>query len=209
MLEKRCTWPLTLALFQFFLLSSSALSASWEDFLKSKSLSSSTQKKLKDFKVVTHANVENFDKDKKEFQKLDFFVSGSLKGKCKRKLRKISQYESYKEWISFVQASSYDDKTRQVYFAVKASPLPARFVLNFKLDRVKDVGDYTFRFDNGFLKDLQGLIEVRQFAKKNCFIYASGNWLGPHTGYPASLLELFAETVLQKGLEKLIRLGKI
>ena len=81
------------------------------------------------------------------------------------------------------------------------------FILNFKIDRVNGEGIYRFVFEKGILANLKGEIHMSNYGKR-CFIHVLASWEGPDSGFYDTILEIFSETVMQAGLEKLIRLSR-
>lgn len=141
-----------------------------------------------------------------KMQKFKMTVAGMHPRTCRFALRKLQLYENYKQYMGFVQASSYEDKTERIYLKVSHSILPIDMVLYFILPRIKKPGVYPFHFDAGFLKDLQGEIHVSEY-KNECFFYAFSHWEGPHTGFADTVFEFFSKGMGTMAMKNLFRIS--
>ncbi len=150
----------------------------------------------------SHSKVESIDKR----QSLDFEVTGLHPKGCRTALRKLSQYESFSQYISFVTVSRYNPVTKQVYFLLEAAILPIKMGLSLKLPRITQVGRYPYIFDRGFLKGLTGNIDVSEH-RRRCFFHVTAKWEGPHSGFPNIVFELFSTTLADIGMSKLFRIS--
>ena len=59
--------------------------------------------------------METSKKNKSKTQNLSFFVVGLHPRSCSKALLKIGNYEEYKNYLSFVTQSEYNDKTQTIY----------------------------------------------------------------------------------------------
>lgn len=141
-----------------------------------------------------------------DMQKFSFRISGLHPRTCRFALKKLALYENYKQYLGFVENSSYGAKDKRVYLKLSHSILPIDMVLFFILPRIKKPGVYPFIFDVGFLKDLKGEIHVSEY-KKKCFFYATANWEGPNTGFSDTLFEFFSKGMGIIALENLFRIS--
>ena len=167
--------------------------------------------------VIANSDVESFKgkilhkKPKRrieeiEMQKFKFFISGLHPRTCRFALRKLALYENYKQYLGFVENSSYENKAERVYFRISHSILPIDMVLFFILPRIKKPGVYPFMFDAGFLKDLEGEIHVSEY-KNKCYFYATADWDGPNTGFSDTLFEFFSKGMGIMAMENLFRIS--
>ena len=147
----------------------------------------------------------NSQKDKQ--QSLNFQSMGLHTVSCQIALVKISRYEYYSQFLSFVKQSSYDDKARLISLTLSHSLMPFDMDLSFKLDRVEKPGVYPFVFEGGFLKGLNGEIQISEFSKR-CFFNAVAKWQGPDTKIPNTVFEFFTQVLGQLTLKNLFRISK-
>lgn len=162
------------------------------------------KKKLKENKIVAECDVKDL-KEKK--QSLKFSAAGLHTNSCRKALRKLSRYETFKNDISFLKESSYDDKVKRVHFVVASSLLDYNMTVNFKLDRIKKTGVYPFIFDVGFLLGLKGVIHVSEYEGR-CLFVSDAVWMGPDTGFSSKLFELFAKTMTKMIMSRLFEISK-
>ncbi len=139
-------------------------------------------------------------------QQMMLFVSGVHPRNCTKTMRKLSLYENYSSYIDFIKKSSFDEKNQQVTFVIDHLLLPFPMNLNFKIPRITKEGHYPFTFDHGFLKDLKGVIGVKNVGKF-CLLTLKTDWRGPETPIPNLAFSTFIETVGKLGLEHLIRVS--
>ena len=166
-----------------------------------------TRKEIINGRMFVESIVESIkSSDKTKLQTLFFHSSGLHKRTCRRALRKISMYEKHKDYLNFVEASSYDEKEQRINLLLSSPILPIKMVMNFKIPRIKRPGLYKFVFDRGFLKNLQGEIHVTEY-KKRCLFYTKATWRGPDTKFPDILLEFFSSTLGKIGIESLFRIS--
>ncbi|HXH29452.1 MAG TPA: hypothetical protein VNJ01_01445 [Bacteriovoracaceae bacterium] len=153
--------------------------------------------------VVSEGNV---DTPAAKQQQMKLHVAGIHPRNCHKAMRKLSLYENYSDYMSFVKKSSYDEKTKRLLFNVDHTLLPFPLVVSFKLDRITKAGSYPFTFENGFLKDLQGTVIVRDLGKF-CLLGLNTDWKGPETKIPNLVFSSFIQTIGKLGLEHLIRVS--
>ena len=145
---------------------------------------------------------------KKNEQSLRFVASGLHNRECQQALKKIGHYENYQEIISFIAKSTYDKG--RINLELSSAFLPFDMILNFKIPRIYDIGEYPFVFDNGFLLNLFGKVKVSPFKenkKYKCFISLSANWTGKKTQIPDYIFQMFTKTIGEIGISKLFRVS--
>lgn len=140
-------------------------------------------------------------------QQMMLFVSGIHPRNCQRAMRKLSLYENYSSYMDFVNKSEYDEKKEQINFVIDHLLLPFPMNLSFKLPRITKEGRYLFTFEHGFLKDLKGVISVKDVGKF-CLLSMKTDWKGPETPIPNMAFAAFIQTVGKLGLEHLIRVSR-
>lgn len=171
--------------------------------LKNLQLSKRIKESLKN-SPYAKSNIKSFKHDDKELQSLDFLVAGLHKKTCRFALVKVSQYERFKDFISFIKESRYNEKTKKLFLQLSHPLLPFAMTLHFKLPRITNEGITPFLFDSGFLKGLLGEIHVSS-SEKRCLFVAKARWKGPHTGINNTLFSLFSETLGKMGMTKVLR----
>jgi len=142
----------------------------------------------------------------KKGQSMIFWAAGLHEKSCRVALRKLSRYEEYKNYLSFLEESSYFEESNRVSFIIKTSLFPIRLGLRFKIPRIDKEGVFPFVFEEGFLKNLRGEIHISE-DNARCFFYIKSNWQGPDSGFSNTLLELFSNTIIKMGAEKLFRIS--
>jgi len=169
--------------------------------------SSSLNKKIINGKILTNSKVKTIEgKKEKKFQSLDIWTVGLHKKSCKYAMRKLSLYENYQDFLSYVDASSYDEKKEVIFLGLSAPVIPVKFDVFLNIPRIKGEGSYPFSFNHGFLKGLKGKINVSSFGQR-CFIETTAHWYGPHTGYASFIFKTFLDTVLDLTIKKLFRIS--
>lgn len=153
------------------------------------------------------SEIFSWEENKKEFQKLDFFIAGLHKKTCSFALVKLSQYERYQEFVDFIKISKYDDKTGRIWLKLSHSLLPFNMILDFHLARIKEKGVTHFRFDSGFLNGLTGEIHVNEY-KARCLFATRANWQGPDSGIPDTVFSFFSRALGKLSMEKLFRISQ-
>lgn len=191
-----------------FLVLLSSIILSKEDIFKKNNLSPQIIKAIKNNKVYSHSVVTNMlGPNQIKFQELNFRITGLHKKTCAPVLRKLSVYENYSKYLTFVKYSHYDSQSQRIKLSLNASILPINMFLDFKIPRITKIGNYKFYFDKGFLKGLTGLIKIRQVDKR-CFFYTTAYWLGPHSKFPNFIFEFFSSTLAKLAMENLFRISK-
>ena len=169
-------------------------------------LDSGQKKRVLKGKTFAHSIANKFDGGKQ--QNFNFKIAALHPKSCNVALRKLSRYETFKNYIAFVTNSHYDELTQMVYFRLESSLLPFNMVLRFKLERIKKPGVYQFSFGYGFLKGLKGEIHVSE-KDKRCFFYTKAKWTGPYTKIPSLLLEFFTEALSKIVVDKLFLISRV
>lgn len=144
----------------------------------------------------------------KYYQSLSLTAGGPHPKSCQKAFRKLSRYESYKEFLSFVKKSEYNDDNQYVSFLFSSSFLPFDMSLEFKIPRIKRPGNYPFIFEKGFLKGLKGNIYVEE-VKKQCVIFVTADWKGKKTTIPNLAFELFVDTLAHIAIKNLFRISSL
>ncbi|MFA5583810.1 MAG: hypothetical protein WDA09_06310 [Bacteriovoracaceae bacterium] len=143
-------------------------------------------------------------KTKQNTQNLDLWVSAFHPQNCRKALRKISHYEGYDEFLSFIKSSEYDDKTQRWKIKLDHVLMPFPMYLDFKMPRVKKEGNYPFTFKKGFLSGLLGEVKAQETASR-CQLTLTSKWSGPKTKIPDIVFSSFVQTLAELGLRHLIR----
>ena len=144
---------------------------------------------------------------KKNQQSLQYYAIALHPNNCQIALRKISQYEQYKNFIPFIKKSEYSNETRKLFFLLDHSLLPFKIFLRFKIDRIERPGDYQFKFERGFLKNLVGKIRVSKW-KNRCLMQMHASWQGTDTGINNIIFEVFSSTLGKLGTAKIFRISR-
>lgn len=176
---------------------------------------SGAQKKLvKDYEVVANSQVETIKGEqiglKGEAQTLKFDITGLHKKSCARALGILSRYESYKNHIDFIKESRYDEQKKEVYFYLSHTLMPFDMSLSFKIPRITGPGAYPFSFEQGFLKNLSGIINVAEApgrSSPNCLFFTTASWQGPYSKIPSPIFEMFSATLSRISMEKLFKIS--
>lgn len=156
--------------------------------------------------VFSESKVNDFEKDGKKFQSLNFSIAGLHKKSCSYALKTLSQYEKFNKFVSFVEESEYDEKKQEIYFRLSHLLLPYDMLLIFNLPRINSPGSYPFKFEIGFLKGLQGTIHVINHHNR-CLFYSEAKWSGPDTGLNALIFEVFSQALTKLSMETLFRIS--
>lgn len=164
-----------------------------------------TKKEIAQHVIFSKTEVDIFDQGKK--QKLNFLVTGLHTKSCTFALRKLSQYENFKHYLSFVKKSTYDDTTQKIRLLLDSYLMPFPMILFFKLPRIKKPGRYPFSFNLGFLKGLTGEIHVSTYENK-CLFHTQAKWVGPATKIPDILFEFFTSSLSKLAMGHLFRISK-
>ncbi|MDA9793260.1 hypothetical protein N9B72_01620 [Bacteriovoracaceae bacterium] len=156
---------------------------------------------------IVKSVVTSRGKKKLKKQSMKFNVAAIHTRPCSPVLEKLSIYEKYYEYMSFISKSMYSEKTNTIYFYMESALLPFPMSLKFKIPRISKVGKYPFELTHGIFKNLKGVIEVYNHGRK-CLFYTHAHWSGIHTGIPNLIIEMFSETLTRKSFEKLFRISK-
>lgn len=173
-------------------------------------LTRTQEKYLKSGKVVVESVAKNHDLDKN--QSLTFKVSGIHPNSCHKVLKTLSVYEKYHESVSFITKSTYNTRTKELFFRLESMLLPYPMVLKFKLPRINKPGSYPFIFETGIFLGLKGNINIYRYKssidkKERCLFYTQASWKGKSTGLPKLIIEIFSETLTKKSFQKLFRIA--
>ena len=145
--------------------------------------------------------------EKNKQQSFHFKLAALHPKSCQIALRKLSRYETFQKYIDFIDRSSYDEKTKKVYFRLKSSLLPYTMILQFKFDRISKPGIYHFQFQYGFLKGLKGVVHISQY-KRRCLFYTQADWQGPDSKIPNMVFEFFTEALSKILVNKLFAISR-
>ena len=168
----------------------------------------SHKKHLLNDRVLAFSDMQNIQLSSgKDGQKWDFRIAGLHPKKCRFALRKLSQYERYKDFLGLVKESKYKEKGHHLSMLLDAKLMPFPMRLSFQLPRIKSPGVYTFGFDRGFLKGLKGEIHVSKH-KNRCLFYTTSYWQGAKTSIPNAVFEFFSKTLGKMSMEKLFQISK-
>lgn len=184
----------------------SDLNGTLKEFLKPTPLKykDSYIKRLKKGEIISFAKVSS-DKNSQDLKTVVFTLHPKT---CEFVLKKLSRYEKFKDYISFVKRSTYNDQKNFLYFYMDHTLMPFPMSLGFNIKRITKPGDYSFVFKSGMLKDLLGVIVVRDI-KKQCFLSSRVSWKGVKTKIPDLVFEIMAQTLAEKALAKLKRISVI
>lgn len=184
------------------------LSAAFGDPVKKelKPFYSPSEGQIEDLLKGDVISVGKVDSPTDKEQQMMLFVSGIHPRNCQRAMRKLSLYENYHQYMDFVKESKYDETTQKFSFTIDHTLLPFPMIVKFKIPRIKGEGQYPFVFEDGFLKDLKGTVQVKSVAKF-CLLSLKTDWRGPETKIPNMVFSTFIQTVGKLGLEHLIRVS--
>lgn len=178
-----------------------------KEFLKEKNFfTRSNYEYLQDGRVIVNSVVENVKTSSEGQQKMVVNVAGIHGKTCAESAVTLSQYEKFKDYITFIKTSEYKDG--KVYLTIKADPIPVVFSLDLKIERIKEPGIYPYLMGLGIFQGMTGTVQFYEYLdektqKKKCFYYADAFWQGKDTGYPNIIMETFTATIAKKGLERL------
>ena len=157
--------------------------------------------------IISKSDVKTLKEKRGKKQELKFSVTGLHEKSCRFALRKLSQYEAYKNHIGFIKESRYLETRGRVDFLLSSLLLPYDMRLNFKIPRIQSPGTYPFFFDQGFLKNLKGLIQVAQ-SKNRCLFHTTASWVGPHSGINDTIFAFFSKALSELAMKNLFRISK-
>lgn len=155
---------------------------------------------LLDGEILSDATVDSEDKTQ-EFQ---MKVAAVHPKPCRKILRKLSMYEKFEQWISFIRSSKYDDKNRLWTIRANHTLLPYPMIVHIIVDRPTKPGKYPFVFPTGMFTGLSGHFIVKKH-KNRCAFFATSYWKGTDTKLPNFVIELFSETLTKLGGEIVFR----
>ena len=138
-------------------------------------------------------------------QKVEFQVAGIKKASCFHFLYKLSQYEKYKDHMSSISDSKYEEKEQRLTLQIASRFLPIKIYMSFVFPRIKEPGSYPFLLPEGLFPGLKGTVHAIA-ENSSCLIFLEGNYEGEHSGVNSTLLSIAIETLLKFGLEKLLLL---
>lgn len=165
------------------------------------------KEKLKsDNAVYCTSKVESSKVGEKEMQDLKYFIVGLHEKNCRTALSKLSQYERYQEFISFVKKSSYDEAHKRIRLHLGHVLMPFDMILDFELPRISSPGTYPFSFDAGFLKGLKGEITISRHNNR-CLFATTAHWSGPKSKIPDQMFSFFSQALGKKAMETLFRIS--
>lgn len=177
------------------------LSRELNDFISKRwELSSETKKDVLEGKILVEVDVTS--KDKK--QKFALQALGIHPKSCTRVLRKLSRFEEFSDWISFIKKSTYHEKQRLITIHADHLLLPFPMLVHIIIDRPTKPGVYPFIFPTGIFTGLTGKVVIEQRAGQ-CFFYSDSNWQGKDTGINDMVIDVFATTLSKIGAEMLMR----
>lgn len=178
-----------------------------KEFLKEKNFyTRSNYEYLLESRVIVNSVVETVKSSQTAQQKMVVNVAGIHGKSCSESAVILSQYEKFKNYITFIKSSDYRDG--KVYLTLKADPIPIEFAMDIKIERINEPGIYPYLMGLGIFQGMTGTVQFYQYIdeknqKKKCFYYADAFWQGKDTGYPNILMETFTATIAKKGLERL------
>lgn len=167
-------------------------------------LSSTAKSKLEMGENYLLSTVKTINSGKN--QQFKFTLAARHPKSCRFALKKLKNYENYRQYIEMVTTSLYDKKTKELYIELDPPVISENLVLNFKIDRIENQGLYPFTFDRGFLNGLLGSISVFEY-KHRCIFVVQADWTGQKTRYSDQVLSLFAGTAAEIAMNKLIRIS--
>ena len=104
----------------------------------------------------------------------------------------------------FVYYKSGDDK-KKIFNLINSKEMQEE--INFKIPRIKTPGTYPFFFDQGFLKNLKGLIQVSK-SKNRCLFHTTAAWTGPHSGINDTIFAFFSKALSELAMRNLFRISQ-
>ncbi|MDC1173992.1 hypothetical protein OAT67_01240 [Bacteriovoracaceae bacterium] len=158
-------------------------------------------KKIEKGHILSYSEVTS----ESDLQVLKLFLFGLHPKKCRIALSKISQYENYKEFLGLVTESRYENG--KIYLELSHALLPFDMTMNFKMERVKKPGKYTFTFDQGFLKGLIGDVTIKEESSR-CLFMGRTYWKGKSTGFPDSIFSFFSKQLTKMAMSSLFKISR-
>lgn len=188
-------------IFTFFALTLLTLQQAFPNNIR---LNSKRIRLLQSGKIFSSSSVNDMENGK--VQSFELHGQGLHPKNCVYAMRKLSLYEQYKDFLSFVSESTYENQT--LNFLLDHTLLPFSMRLKFKIPRIKKAGAYPFTFDAGFLKGLEGKIHLKEMKNKRCLFTLTAKWQGAHSGIPALIFEIFSSTLTELGMKHLFRISR-
>lgn len=170
-----------------------------------KALNKQMWKNLRKGKILSLSKVETQGKR----QSLDYYAAGLHPRSCHKALRKISRYEDYRHFLSFVHKSQYDPLSQEIRLLIKHSLIPFPLTMHLSLPRITSPGLYSFLFLSGMLKGLKGHVQITPQKSNQCLIELKGTWKGATTKLNDTIFEIFVTTLGRLGMRKLFRISII
>jgi hypothetical protein len=137
-------------------------------------------------------------------QSLDYAITGLHPKPCSIALRRLTLYENYSDYLSFVTRSAYVEEQQRIVLLLGHQLLPFDMGLDFILPKMTGPGVFPLSFDRGFLSGLTGTIEISEH-RDRCLFHAEAKWRGPHTGIRDSVFRLFSSTLSRLSMAALFR----
>lgn len=162
-------------------------------------LSKKSYSYLKKSELLAESTVGSTGKN----QTMNMKVAGAHDKKCTKILRKLSLFDQYKNWISFVHESKYDPENRLLTIRADHTLLPFPMIVHVLVDKPTKEGVYPFVFPTGIFTGLKGKMHIKQ-TQKHCAVYSEANWSG-HKKIPDFVVEVFSETLTKLAAQALLR----
>ncbi len=154
---------------------------------------------MKKGEVLANSTVESTGKK----QSFSMKVAAIHKKKCSKVLRKLSLFESYKDWISFIKKSDYNPNRKLLTINANHTLLPFPMIVHVIVDRPTKKGVYPFIFPTGLFRGLKGEFIIDQKENK-CLFFAKSHWQGQKK-LPDFAIELFSDALTKLAGEALFR----
>lgn len=123
---------------------------------------------------------------------------------CTIALRKISRFELYPQWISFIKSLQFEEQKQLITIHADHTLLPFPMIIHILSKRPTKPGVYDFSFPTGMYKGLKGQYHILDTAER-CLFYAHSSWSGAKSKVPDFILELFTESLTKIAGNILIR----
>jgi hypothetical protein len=136
-------------------------------------------------------------------QAMNIKIAGAHKKKCPKILRKLSMFDQYKNWVSFIHESKYSAENKLLTIKADHTLLPFPMIVHVIVDKPIKEGTYPFLFPTGIFTGLKGTMYIKQ-QKEYCAVYSEANWAG-NKKIPDFVVELFSETLSKLAAKALLR----
>lgn len=166
-----------------------------------------TNNYIENGEIIVDANVKDVEKNQNQSGKQQEFtmhVAAMHPKACGRILRKLSMFEKFETWVSFIKSSVYDEGHKLWTIKADHALLPYPMLVHIIVDRPKTAKRYPFTFPTGMFAGLKGHFIIKEH-KNKCVFYATSYWSGKHTGIPNFVIDLFSETLTKLGGEIIFR----